>query len=559
MEFTLPLSRETTQKSHHILAENIADTIRGWLDTGRMLESKGRKIRAGDIMILVRKRTNSKIVDSLFSELKNKNIPCMGMDRMRITESIAVMDLMALAKFLLLPDDDLTLATILKSPLIPHSVSEDVLFNLCYNRGGKSVWQRVQEKQSETADHLKSLLAKVDFLPPYELFSHILQHSRKQIIARLGEDANDPIDEFLNLALEYEKQHSPTLQGFIHWIENGNIVIKRDMEQGKNEVRILTVHGSKGLQAPIVILPDTATVPNKSTLSNIIWLDDYPLYSPSEEEANELAKERKERVVQKQIEEYRRLLYVALTRAEDEVYIATDAEKTKENSWYDLVDKGFPNANIKHIAAPQQSSPKVVEHKTEIKEKITTIPDWIFSPVAKEPSPPNPLSPSRPDDEPANILSPLEVIDNKRYERGTVIHKLLQYLPDIEEEKRDSVAKNIVANCGLSEAEKNEAVAKSMEIIAKFGDVFSGNSMAEVPVSGVIDGRVISGQIDRLIITDEKVVIIDFKTNRQFSQEIVKKYEKQMSLYRQLLTKIYPDKSVETYLLWTEFPKIVRC
>jgi len=554
MSWNLPLEISTTQKGYNILAVKIADTIADWLGNNRIIEAKNKPVQAGDIMILIRKRANNKLVDALFTEFKKRDIPCAGMDRMKLTEHIAVMDLIALAKFLLLPQDDLTLATILKSPLV--NISEERLFELCYKRE-KSLWQRVNEQEKEIAEYLASLLNMVDFTAPYELFSHILKDGQKKLASRLGEDINDPINEFLNLALEYEKKHIPSLQGFIHWIEKGNIEIKRDMEQGKDEVRILTVHGSKGLQAPIIILPDTAKLPAKTNLSKLIWQDGFPLYSPSDKECNDICRERKDNIIKKQEEEYRRLLYVALTRAEDELYICAD-EKAKDGSWYELVSAIETTKAVDSCGRGKALSLPLGSHGGLPLQQKSSLPPFATTPAPKEPTPSNPLAPSKLDDEFDTIISPLVAIDNKRYERGTVIHKLLQYLPDVELSKRENMAIQIAKNSELTDEQQKDAIANAFKVMQEFTDIFEAPSMAEVSVSGVVNDRVISGQIDRLIIKDNTVVIIDFKTNRIFSDKVSKKYEKQMGLYAKLLAKIYPEKEIKTYLLWTEFPKMIE-
>jgi ATP-dependent helicase/nuclease subunit A len=260
--WVMPLEYKDKQDTRKILAEQIADMIKEWLDSGRILESEGRPVSAGDIIILLRKRR--KMADNIISSLKKRGVAVAGHDRLVITEHIAVMDLMALGNFLLLPQDDLSLACVLKSPLI--GLSEEKLFEISYKRGGKSLWNALREVQGNENNgnyaysYLSNLLSKVDFLTPFGLYCHILEAlgGRKKLIRRLGYEVNDPVDEFLSMALAYEKSHAPSLQGFLSWLESGKSEIKRDLEQsGSDTVRVMTVHASKGLEAPIIIMPDT--------------------------------------------------------------------------------------------------------------------------------------------------------------------------------------------------------------------------------------------------------------------------------------------------------------
>ncbi|MBU2089004.1 MAG: double-strand break repair helicase AddA, partial [Alphaproteobacteria bacterium] len=301
------------------LAEVIARRIRDWI--GReILPSKQRPMRAGDILVLVRRRGG--FVEELVRALKALEVPVAGIDRMVLTEQMAVMDLMALGDFLLLPEDDLTLATVLKGPLV--GLTEDQLFEIAWRRTG-SLWAALQAAPQAWAQEatrlLGDLLGRVDYVRPYELYAEVLGHrrGREKLIGRLGYEADDPIDEFLARSLAYEREHVPSLQGFLAWLRAAEGEIKRDLEAGRDEVRVMTAHGAKGLQAPIVILPDTAAVP--LTLPPLLWTREdiqggLMLWSPSAGSDDAVAGAARETAKRRQQEEYRRLLYVALTRAE---------------------------------------------------------------------------------------------------------------------------------------------------------------------------------------------------------------------------------------------------
>jgi ATP-dependent helicase/nuclease subunit A len=277
----LPVVQQQAREARSRLASAIAATIKSWLDTGERLESRDRRITPGDIMVLVRRR--GPFVGELVRALKQTDVRVAGVDRMLLTEQLAVEDMMALGNFLLLPEDDLTLATVLKGPLFHFT--EEALFDLAWRRRG-SLWNELTRRREETPEYaraateLGALLARADFVPPYELFAEILsaRHGRQSVLGRLGVEARDPLDEFLAAALAYERTHGVSLQGFLHWLAAGEAEVKRDLEpNARDEVRILTVHGAKGLEAPIVFLPDTLQIPK--TMTKLFWsARDLPLW-----------------------------------------------------------------------------------------------------------------------------------------------------------------------------------------------------------------------------------------------------------------------------------------
>jgi len=340
-------ARETYDPKN-ILARAIAEKIAEWISEGRILRGKGWKIRPGDIMVLVRKR--DEFIDYLTRSLKNKNIPASGIDRMELNQQIAVMDLLAVADFLLLPEDDLNLAAVLKSPLI--GFSEDDLFVLAFGRGETSLWHRLQEKKGEREifagahDYLAGIIESCAGLRPFELFSGLLEKNRgrEKMIARLGRQAEDPLNELLNLALQYEASHSISLQGFIHWLNKGKIEIKRDFAMARDEVKIMTVHAAKGLESPIVFLVDSTVPPDGN--QRLFWMSgrerEVPLYIMKSANHNSSTQNLSLAGKSGAYEEYLRLLYVAMTRAEDELYITGAGNMSKKN-WYGVITGEFLN------------------------------------------------------------------------------------------------------------------------------------------------------------------------------------------------------------------------
>lgn len=593
--WSAPLARRAGDDPAGRLALVLAAEIEGWIGE-ETLESRGRPVRAGDIMVLV--RTRSGFVESLVRALKDRGVPVSGVDRMVLTEQIAVMDLIALGRFLLLPIDDLTLATVLKCPLV--GFDDDDLFHLAWNRGGRSLWQRLQEEAAaeprfEAArDWLARLLNRVDYVRPYELYAKILarpttgdENGRQRMLARLGPDADDPIDEFLNLAFAHERGHASSLESFLHWIEAGEATIKRDLEQSRDEVRVMTVHGSKGLQAPVVVMPDTTSKPRVSPA--MLWDGDMPLWPPRSEYRDAICERVLQDLKRRTGEEYRRLLYVAMTRAEDRLYICGSEGRRApaEDCWYRLVRDGLADdaeaATFEFrmprgqgwggkglvLANPQKVKPRDDDKLAAERPGASDAEDWMLRPPPPEPAPPRPLAPSRPPDAEPPVLSPVGVDSGRRFRRGIVIHRLLEVLPDLAPEARRAAAAHFLARPvhGLDEASREQILDEVMAVIedAKFGAIFARGSRAEVPIAGLIDGRdgpqAVSGQIDRLAVTTESVLIVDYKSNRpppQTPEGVPEIYWRQMAAYRAVIGKIYPDRAILCALLWTDGPRMME-
>lgn len=583
-----PVDPVTRAGAMEQLAGLIAAQTAEWLDSGELLESQGRPIGAGDIMVLVRQRGD--FVEALVRAFKARNVPVAGVDRMILSEQIAVMDLLALGAFLLLPEDDLTLATLLKSPLI--GFDEDLLFTLAHDRGDASLWQTLAQRRdahelfAQAHAALSDLLARVDFERPYELYAGVLARGgRERLFARLGPDAADPIDEFLSLALTYERSHAPTLQGFLHWVAAGQAEVKRDLDQTSGAVRVMTVHGAKGLEAPIVFLPDTTRLPRM--LPNILWDEDsrgpYFLWLPRADDADAQTQALRERVRARRDEETRRLLYVAMTRAEERLYIC-GWNAPAEGSWYDLVrpalvpvareveepilasivTEGMP---VLRLSAAQRG--EVERDATDAVPASATPPYWISQPAPPEPAPPRPLAPSNPGEDPP-VRAPVGPDeDGARFARGNILHRLLQWLPALAPEMRRESALRYLARPGLDlDPTAQTALAHEvMEVLesAAFAHLFGPESLAEVSISGTAtaaDGTisVISGQIDRLVISDGRVAIVDYKSNRPPPEDpaaVAPVYLRQMAAYRHVIQETWPDRAVDAYLLWTDAPRLM--
>ena len=572
--WTPPVKQRSGEDPETNLARLIANRISEW-NGKEILPARGRTVRPGDVMVLVRRRGT--FLDKLVRALKQEQIPVAGADRILLTEQLAVMDLMALGRVLLLPSDDLTLATVLKSPLI--GLDEDQLYRLAYGREG-SLWRRLQSMKDDEAafgrahDFLADLLARVDYLSPFALFAHVLGPlgGRRRIQARLGPESLDALEEFLNAALAHERTHPPSLQGFLHWLEAAAEDIKRDLEHGaRDEVRVMTVHGAKGLQSPIVILPDTVS-PLRDE-GGVLWTEDeLPLWCPRAEDADAVAGRARAAARTRREEEHRRLLYVAMTRAEDRLYVCgwRTSERKSSGTWYDLVASAFENlAGVEPVV--ERPARRFVSQQTAAVETpkaaadaaaIPALPDWARMDAKAEPRPPRPLAPSRPEDPEPPVRSPLIAEDGLRFRRGRLVHRLLQSLPDLPRETRAEAARRWLGRSGQGiTPEQAEALLKETLAILDAPDLvplFGPGSRAEVPVTGVIGPHVVSGQVDRLVALPDRILVIDYKTNRPPPLEperVAPLYLRQMAAYRAVLRKVYEGRPVECRLLWTDGPR----
>ncbi|MDB5394162.1 MAG: helicase, UvrD [Rhodospirillales bacterium] len=575
----------------HALADRIALTIQGWLDRRETLGNSGAPIGPGDIMILVRRRT--RFVAPMVRALKARGVPVAGVDRLALTEPLAIRDLMALGRFLLLPEDDLTLAALLKSPLI--GLDEDRLFTLAHGRRG-TLWTALLTAAETdavsfepTRAWLAKLLAGVDLARPFELYAGVLAvpcpgdtlgSGRRALWRRLGPDALDPLDEFLSAALDYERRHAPTLEGFIGWLEASDAEIKRELAGRGDAVRIVTVHGAKGLEAPIVFMPDTMQVPAPNTGPQLLWLDmdgddrAVPYWSPRADLRPTLCGALGAANHEAGLREYRRLLYVALTRARDRLYIAGWHGKRvpPAGHWYGLVDAGMRALNALEIEDADGTllridyagTGKTAAHAGGL-PAVTRLPlpEWARLAPRAEPRPFVPLAPSRielPGAADPAVRSPATSDESGRLRRGRAMHRLLQLLPDIPAADRAAAASRLLPD--FPHEEQAWMVGAAVAVIdspdcARF---FGPTSRAEVPIVGRIGVRGVAGRIDRLLVESDRVTVVDFKSGRvplSGAKDVPATYLAQMAAYRAVLRQIYPDRAIHLVLVWTDGPAAV--
>lgn len=536
------------------LATLMAQTIHGWLSGQGPLT---RPTTPGDILILVRRRTS--FVDKLIKALKELAIPVAGIDRLWLLEGIGVQDLLKIAEFLLLPEDDLTLATVLKGPLF--NFSEEDIFALAHGRETQSLWRRLQtqERFKDTRAFLEKLLSQADFLTPFALFSQILGplEGRKKWHARLGPEVLDSLDEFLNLCLLFQEKETPSLQNFLAWVGQETIELKRDLEQS-NQVRIMTVHGSKGLQAPIVFLPDTTQAP--VDMPPFAFHEDTLLWLPPTAQDIPLTKEIKSHLKSKQQEEYNRLLYVALTRAEDALYVC-GWEATSQNSWYDMVKAGLQKVGEEFAFGEEKglrlSSLKKRESSSYKPSAVLSFPSpqWLKTPPVPE-APLPLLNPSKLEGEETEFHG--STLGEFGVRRGTLIHKLLEFLPSLLPDLRERAAKRFLDKEGIPQDLAQEMIETTLKVLTTYPDFYVPSSLGEVSFEGKLGEFWVSGQIDRLVCMEDQILIIDYKTHKEAPsklEDIPSSILKQMAIYQDIVATIYPKHAISCGILWTSLPR----
>lgn len=563
--FTIPNKIRENQTVEANLAKKIADNVEDWLSKKRIIKASAKVIAPDDIMILLKKRGT--VFAEIIKEFEKRNIPISGSDRVNVKKTLIAQDLIAFANFLLNTSDDLSLAGLLKSPFI--GVCERDLFQICHNRGENSIWSVL--KNSDNEEHIKiheylsEILYKVDVVSTFDLFHHIINSndSLTKIYANNGFEAKEIINEFMSLVLQYQKTNTPSLQGFLQWFKSQNSDVKRELQKNNGEVRIMTVHASKGLQSPIVIIPDAASTLTKNQ-DNILFDDNDIMFFNSTKELNLHCKSLRDNNFQSEINEYYRLLYVAMTRAEDELYIAglCRSEKTAENSWYDIIEKEMQKMakKIDDKLIYEVGEGAAVREISNYSDESTAVPSLpsLFK---------NKLEDNN-SSEQFDVINPSKIEnsdfdnnfdnDNKASLRGKIIHNLLQFLPEIIAENRKIQAQKYIEKHGdiLNSAQKTQILADVCAVMesenTKF--LFSHNAKAEVPIIGKINGKTISGRIDRLIIKDDEIIVVDYKTTINIPNnisQINKSSLRQLDIYQQIIANIYPNKKVKACIVWT--------
>ncbi len=592
--WSAPLDKPSNGNTAVRLAKNMASHISRITDVASkefIQDQFGvfRSIVPGDILILVRKR--GILFEAIIRALKEIAIPVAGADRLKLNDHIAVMDLVALGKFIITPTDDLNLACVLRSPLI--GFTEHQLFDLAVDREGSLIDALLIDSLGSEFNNARSLIKKyiqgAKGCGPFTFYSYVLGPcgGRRNFKSRLGSEADDALDEFLRLALDYEQNDDPSLSLFLDKFVSSDLTVKRDMESDRNEVRVMTVHGAKGLEAPVVYLPDTsgAAVDTNHSIT-ILNLDEsdsefLPIWSPSQSMDSEVIAGIRENNLKREAEENRRLLYVAMTRARDRLYVAGYLGKRglPSDSWYAMIDRTLGPDLIEvndEISPPGARRMQTIPYPENLTNPLPAdaiepidVPDWLMQDAIDEHVAQGPLNPSAARKKASEVDNIDSIgIDELSRRRGILIHSLLEFLPKIIDYKRFEVASEYLEiKAPDFDAESRCAMIRSIcQILSepKLMMLFAENSRAELPISGILrrEGfppRRVSGKIDRLAAFDEEILIADFKTSLATPasvNDIAVTTLAQLAIYGALVGDMYPNRKIRCFVIYTEGPVI---
>ncbi|WIF33174.1 double-strand break repair helicase AddA [Lentibacter algarum] len=569
-----PLDILTPDDPVSVLAAKIASSIKQMIDSKALIPTKhtdgtwqARPIHEGDVLILLQRRSD--LFHEIIRACKLVGLEVAGADRLRIGEQIAVKDITALLKFLATQEDDLSLAAVLRSPLFGWSEQE--LFTLAANRKGY-LWEALRSEtvtHSATLEILNDLRRVTDFLRPYDLIERILTRhkGRQNILARLGYEAEDALDAFLTQALNYERASVPSLTGFLSWLESDDPEIKRQTEAAGKRIRVMTVHGSKGLEAPIVIMPDTADRKNEFR-GQIVGIEGTALYKQSKDDSPAVLQDAVDQQIAAQQAERERLLYVSMTRAEKWLIIAAAGEaKSGGNSWYESVS----NAAQKLPFEPVSHDGQIIQRLESgdwtalIDHSQSDLPQDAQIPLEPQFTKSAPDGPSRPQTFSASNLPGAKALagsdgldETAAMRFGTKVHLLLEHLPSVSPAERSMLAQSLLFD--FDEKEENAAVCAEVETVLSNKDLaplFAEDALSEVALSAPSTtlGKRLHGIIDKLVLSEDRVLAVDFKTNAtvpEAPQDTPLGILRQMGAYSEALALIYPNRKIETAILWTK-------
>ena len=567
-------------------ADVLAERIKLMVEEAPMLASTGRPLSPGDILVLVRSR--GELASLIVARLFSASVPVAGVDRLHLHEPLAVQDLLSAVKFAVQPNDDLSLACLLVSPLIGWD--QEQLRELAFGRS-VSLWRELRRRAGESGsfgaayEALAELLRIADFTPPSRFLETILtgpMQGRRKLYSRLGMSARDAIDELMNSALEFERDEAASLDRLLSWFSRGTVDVQRDPGRIANEVRVMTVHGAKGLEAPVVILADATADParlGRTPLTvdiEVPGVGVVPFLRPKKDEISSpfdkiIADEEK-----RDLEEHMRLLYVALTRAADRLIVSGVMPKPKKdgsdprppNCWHRIVEQALGNIEAwpasDHVGLRYEAGTAARPKRTKDKVSLpfVVIPKWARNPAPAEARPPRPLAPSAIAVDDESAPPPSEAMRAAAL-RGTWIHQLLEKLPPVEPGARPGAANRWLGrSAGVSDpAVRDEIVAQVCGILSdpQFAELFGANSFGEAPLAATLpDGRVIAGTADRLLIEKDRVSVLDFKTGRvpESAASIPAAHLAQMHAYTAALRVIFPDRQMRAALLYTGGPQL---
>lgn len=610
----MPLDVESELSARNQLAERIALEIKARIAAGDPVwETRGRSeeprpLRAGDIMVLFRHR--NPLFHQTIRRLKAHGVPVAGADRIRLLDDVGVQDLLALARFALCPGDDFNLACVLKGAFCGLVDDDADLFPLAHGRGESSLWQRVQDSADPAvraiARDLTQLLALGGAVSPHRFLSTVLEepwHSGKTgwrlLIERLGREVREPVEALLQRALDHGRGGPPGLAAFLSALETQNPDVKRELDAAPGAagggVRVMTVHGAKGLEAPMVILPDTtgaAAGGRDSVLpgpvehgaeGTVVWLANRAWKCP-ELEAHGLSHKALA------VEEAARLLYVGMTRARDHLIICgAHAGSGKDGyaspSWWSWITAGLkalPPTGLRDLVSQSTQTAESARVWGALPPAPTAgsvigtaqdppaIPDWIDRAPRETGRSVRRIAPSALGQNGAArpVIAPTGPEAAARLRRGTLIHRLLQWLPELEPGARAAAAGRFLAveGRGLPEGMTGEIMASVLAVLdhPEFAPLFGPGSRAEATLAGrgpgLPDGLWVAGTVDRLVVTQSEVLIVDYKTSRMAPErpdDVEPGFLAQMAAYRTVAQAAWPRHRVRCALVWTDGPGLM--
>jgi ATP-dependent helicase/nuclease subunit A len=505
-------------------------------------------------------------------------VPVAGVDRMLLAQPIAVQDLLSLVRFVLQPADDLALAEVLVSPL--GGLGQDALYRL--RLAGGPLWSALGMAGDPAAvaarAFLEGALRMADQVTPHDFLAAVLADGgRARFLARLGREAEDGLDTLLAEALLFETRQPPTMQGFLRWLDEGGTMVKRDADSAPGLVRIMTVHGAKGSQAPVVVLADALRGRKGADRLLMVPVEGggarLPIVYGGKERLPASARRLAEAADAADRAEDRRLLYVALTRAEDVLVVAGQAPRRRpqEPSWHAIVRGALEGLGARSLPAAEGEEPALLleggvpviprDGRAEGLSAAPAVPAWARTLPPAEPLPPRPLTPSAPGPDEAP-LPPPSAGAAMAAARGRLLHRLFERLPALPPAARAAAARRAAAAAGLAGEAIEEVWATARAVLEDpaFAALFGPDALAEAPIAGVVDGRSVAGTLDRLLVTDARVLVADFKTGLMVpaSAEAVHWSQlRQMAAYRALLRAAFPGRDVTAALLFTAGPKLL--
>ncbi len=532
---------------------------------------KTRPLSPGDVLILV--QTRSVMFHALIRELKARNLPVAGADRMEVGAELAVRDILSLLRFAATPGDDLALAEALRSPLI--GLSEADLFDIASVRKG-SLWKEMASRHNHypnACSILADCVEQAHLLRPYELVERILNRhgGRQRILARLGPEAEDGIDELVNEALKYEQSEPPSVTGFLNWFEFGDVDVKRRTQADLDQIRVMTVHGAKGLEAPFVILPDTDARPSGRGSQTLVLDDGSLIWRSRQDEAIKAQRLADNANREFEEKERNRLLYVAITRASQWLLVcgAGAGGKARERSWHGQIERAMEGLDARAVGSPVRDSPGLRlgceawplasgSSGPAKSESVDTAPSWLFERA-------RPDWPGRPAVNPSGlggdkVITSPDSGESSRgggMEFGLQVHALLEHLPRHPKEEWERVAERIRRAEDWAEIESAFELSINILLKPELEHLFGPGSLAEVPISAELDeldGRRIYGIIDRLVVAGDQVLAVDYKTNAdvpETADDIPDGLLRQMGAYAAALEKVYPGREISMAILWT--------